>query len=675
MAVTINTNFYQEDEWKDLSKIVFTSPNMDSPANAGTRSHILPGQGALGLWYEDASYMYRIEPEQLVTQSDYYNYTMNVSTTVDLNTDPEYIEVNNLIDTFTDDLLQKVGVTPTGYVDNTARVTDTVVKLEYAPVHNDLSNISSDGEYATVSNVLSDYASYVESLHLYHGYTTRVVEKKQNGWYTEVLTAIPECYITFTFDYPIRVTKLDMAGITTSIATYTQYPLDSPEPGESDLVDTAYTHYFVGNYKLQSSPDGDTWSDIYTGAATNSITQQVYIDNTDHCSYYRIVILNNTGLVYADTDTDYYGISNLKFYGYTFSDNSLDENNVLIYKFDSLSDPEVIAVKNVSLLDSVSPTITTVTGTHTVAGTVSVTTVSGEEGYYSEYYVNLQETPEDYITNAKCTAATVSGIGTDIVDSGYSSTTRATVDNNVEADLEATLSYPIGTSVSFTSSGSITKDCSTASNICSADIEYVTVTSGTVIPGESIHTIAGYTDRIITTTSTGRSVGAKLWLSSESTCSGTFTEGDELSYWGHITSADYLDMELNNSVLFELTFGEAYDCRLSAWDDVTHSTTINELIAADHVRVSAVAYKCVTSKEAPGNGDNYVFPPSHNRIFKGNTSDAGYDYYYGDFNMVYRYEEDVFGDYLMFKPMLYGITDSLSYGIHDFVITLAYSYT
>jgi len=68
MAVTINTNFYQEDEWKDLSKIVFTSPNMDSPANAGTRSHILPGQGALGLWYEDASYMYRIEPEQLVTQ-------------------------------------------------------------------------------------------------------------------------------------------------------------------------------------------------------------------------------------------------------------------------------------------------------------------------------------------------------------------------------------------------------------------------------------------------------------------------------------------------------------------------------------------------------------------------------------------------------------------------------
>ncbi len=172
-----------------------------------------------------------------------------------------------------------------------------------------------------------------------------------------------------------------------------------------------------------------------------------------------------------------------------------------------------------------------------------------------------------------------------------------------------------------------------------------------------------------------KSIGCKLWLSDENTCSGTLTEGDTLSYWGHVPSADYLDVDIYNSVLFEVTFGEAYDCRLTAWDDVTHSTTTNELIANDHVRVSSLAYKAVGSKLAPENADNYIFPPSHNRIFKGDLSDGGYDYFYGDFDMVYRYESEVYGDYLIFKPMLYGITDSLTYGVHDFVITLCYSYT
>ena len=47
MAVTLTTKFYESggDTWNDLSKIVFTSPNIDSPNTAGTRSHILPGQG------------------------------------------------------------------------------------------------------------------------------------------------------------------------------------------------------------------------------------------------------------------------------------------------------------------------------------------------------------------------------------------------------------------------------------------------------------------------------------------------------------------------------------------------------------------------------------------------------------------------------------------------------
>ena len=66
MAVTMTTKFYEEDTpaWHDLSKVVFTSPNIDSPNTAGTRSHILPGQADLGLWYEDDSNMYRASVKQ-----------------------------------------------------------------------------------------------------------------------------------------------------------------------------------------------------------------------------------------------------------------------------------------------------------------------------------------------------------------------------------------------------------------------------------------------------------------------------------------------------------------------------------------------------------------------------------------------------------------------------------
>ena len=71
MAVTFTTKFYETDTaggaWHDVSKIVFTSPNLDSPQVAGTRSHVLPGQGDLGLWHEDSSYMYRILEDQSVS--------------------------------------------------------------------------------------------------------------------------------------------------------------------------------------------------------------------------------------------------------------------------------------------------------------------------------------------------------------------------------------------------------------------------------------------------------------------------------------------------------------------------------------------------------------------------------------------------------------------------------
>ena len=96
MAVVITTKFYEEatPAWHDLAKVVFTSPNMDSPNTAGTRSHILPGQLDLGMWYEDASNMYRVEDKQEMDSSTYFGYSAKVHDQFDLDSPPLYITID-----------------------------------------------------------------------------------------------------------------------------------------------------------------------------------------------------------------------------------------------------------------------------------------------------------------------------------------------------------------------------------------------------------------------------------------------------------------------------------------------------------------------------------------------------------------------------------------------------
>ena len=155
-------------------------------------------------------------------------------------------------------------------------------------------------------------------------------------------------------------------------------------------------------------------------------------------------------------------------------------------------------------------------------------------------------------------------------------------------------------------------------------------------------------------------------------CSGTLVSGTCVSGSG------YNCFCMANSVTFELTLGECYNCRLTAWDDATHSTTLNEILMGDHCRVSAVAYRYANE------GDDFkyptsieeVHPPVYNRIFKGNTQFMGTDYYYGDFPLEYQSAGSGYeGEFLIFKPMLYQLHSGISYGVHDFVIVLHYSYT
>jgi len=137
--------------------------------------------------------------------------------------------------------------------------------------------------------------------------------------------------------------------------------------------------------------------------------------------------------------------------------------------------------------------------------------------------------------------------------------------------------------------------------------------------------------------------------------------------------------DIRNSIKFEIsaaTGGESYNNRLTAWDNVTHSTTNNYLINSERVKVSAAVYNYYGDEATPS-GIVDVHSPRYNFILKGDTTVSGVDYYYGDFNMKYQNVAPDFkiGDVLIFRPMLDNITSAVPYGVHDFVITLHYSYT
>ena len=164
-------------------------------------------------------------------------------------------------------------------------------------------------------------------------------------------------------------------------------------------------------------------------------------------------------------------------------------------------------------------------------------------------------------------------------------------------------------------------------------------------------------------------------------------------------SSDFF-MTLENCIIFEVINGEAYNCRLTAWDDDSHNSTSNKVLDEEHYRVNCAAYKGTDGdkfepifKEADSGtyystlrqgGQGYywgyygwtvdpsclVYPPKNGKILKGN------EFYYGDFDLVHiptEYTEH--GEYLIFQPYLYGMDDTFTAGNYDFVTTLHYQYT
>lgn len=678
MAVIITSKFYQSATWKDISKIVFTSPNMTSPSVAGTRSHILPGEGNLGTWYEDTSQMFRIEDQQQTTESDFYNYRMLCKDTTNLIDAAGYIDVKQVnYDGFDTYVKESTGVEVIGYEDNTGLITDRKTRLEYTPLQENLNEIHIDSDEQFESLELTQTAlCKVNELETIEEEYYRKSVIRDYGWFTEVITEIANCYITFEFTDAVKVTALSMSSLEYKIIEETR-DLWAEGTNCEDLDDptvTTTTHrYFIGNFKIQGSNDETTWTDVYTGANTTNLTKFIYLNNSSYYKYYRLSITNNTGLNTSTFNVNYYGVRALKFYTYQFSTEAGDDT-VTLYEFNDLDNPKILKISNAYPQESTTPTVSTTITDQSIQGSTVITLVPGSPGhstYYSEFSSTVD--PYDYITHADCIATTVSGKGTDSAGATYAKQDKVNV--VVVATTEFVDPGTEDEYLLFNATGSQNVNVDNVDWVGTANIKYTTVASGTSSPGASVYQMSGTTTREYTSTLYSRRESFRLVVDEYTTSSGIIAADEPLYVWGY--NERPMDLDTQNSIVFEVTTGEAYNCRLTAWDDVTHSTVINELIQGDHVRCSAMAYCCMGDKLTPTASKdplNLVYPPVHNRIFKGNVN-IGFKHYYGDFDLVYRHQTDIYGDFLIFKPMLYGIDSSISYGIHDYLITLHYLYT
>jgi len=697
MAVTITTKFYEEDTpaWHDLSKVVFTSPNMTSPQTVGTRSHILPGQDDLGLWYEDSSNMYKIESIQDTYDTSFYYYYGSLDSPFDLDgAMPSVASIGgtnhpNIVDFIKD----ASSVEVTGFASKSADIENTTLKLEYTVVTNarwPLESIDvSDSTY--YDDLYADFTCTTSIEHQYEthewDYTQRrkiSEDKWAKGWQADVIPDIQECYIDFEFSLPTKITYINMSA---------QWKRTDTWDEECEYIDWeqsetqgAYTYFFIGNFKIQGKTDtpGATWQDLYTGSNTTNINKDIFmLDNTNYYTFYRILISNNDSLTTPDAggtfDTDKYAISGLVFKGNDYSTDP-GTDYLIMYDFDEDDVGRELHVTN-AFPEGGTPFNTLFDDTISVEGTVFITPVSGTEGQGElTNYAIKADNALNYRTSAEGLSTTVSGltgletcVGVTEIRQDDSVLAGGYMDVTGQAGLTGMAFSCVidGTQTGLSYSNSL-YDIVT-------EITYTTTLSG-VLPepgyqGEVV--IEGTTRRQEDRDSTPRAASYDLTVS-DVTSSGIISSSTNLYVWGFRADLTDVDFSTTDSVTFEVTSGEAYNCRLTAWDDSSHSTILNDVIAGDHCKVSALAFRSEGTVLAPEYSltpDNYIMSPIHNRTFKGNVVFGGTNYYYGDFNLTHRTETDMIGDYLIFKPLLYDIPISFPYGVHDFVITLHYSYT
>ena len=149
----------------------------------------------------------------------------------------------------------------------------------------------------------------------------------------------------------------------------------------------------------------------------------------------------------------------------------------------------------------------------------------------------------------------------------------------------------------------------------------------------------------------------------------TISGGETVFLWDNTADVAGSWLNLKNSIVLEIVEGECYYCRLTAWDDATHSSVLNDMLVHDRCRVSAMAFSTIGKTEPKYTLNKIVNEPVYNYKLKGNI------YYYGDFTLRFQQDQNIGGDYMIFKPSLSDIDATVPYGVHDFVITFHYSYT
>ena len=155
------------------------------------------------------------------------------------------------------------------------------------------------------------------------------------------------------------------------------------------------------------------------------------------------------------------------------------------------------------------------------------------------------------------------------------------------------------------------------------------------------------------------------------------TKFDSLFTWKDNIVNSSVWSHAQNSVIFEVSSGEAYTCKLTAWDDDTHTTITNKVLNEGHYKVVCSAYRGGDGTKQVPVSNNYtnllIHPPGINLVLKGDVS------YYGYFDLVNVANGGVsgneHGEYLIFTPRLDEMDDSFSSGNYDFVTTLHYQYT
>jgi len=286
-------------------------------------------------------------------------------------------------------------------------------------------------------------------------------------------------------------------------------------------------------------------------------------------------------------------------------------------------------------------------------------------GTLDTYFYDTVGGPGDTVTT------TVSGL----VTTTTTGSREVVLSGMVSGDILGTLVSGTGTTVSSTLSG-------TVSGLLVGDDSDSQVNS--LVSGDVLLYIYG--NESLTASGTGScnvsgSVCGPISGVLSSTVSGGYTEPLEVIYHQYsniaVNEHTYLPKPRwhhgGNSIIFTVTFGEAYDCRLTAWDDDTHSTTLNKVINEEHYRVDAVAYRSNLPNTAHSpvfrTESNLVFPPVYDIPLKGNEK------YYGDFNLIFAIETDNYGEYISFIPRLINMDNSFIAGSYDFITTLHYQYT